>query len=74
MTEPNHPIARQTAEREIVHRENKVPEPTVSFWAIKILATTVGETAADLLSSSLHLGTQLTSVVMAVVFLAVFVV
>lgn len=54
-------------------RENKVPEPTASFWTIKILATTVGETAADLLASSLHLGTQVTSVVMAVVFLAVFV-
>ncbi|MBN9630765.1 MAG: hypothetical protein J0I18_09175 [Actinobacteria bacterium] len=64
MTEPNRPALR----------ENKVPEPTVSFWAIKILATTVGETAADLLSSSLHLGTQLTSLVMAVVFLVVFVV
>lgn len=55
-------------------RENKVPEPTATFWIIKILATTVGETAADLLATSLHLGTQLTSVVMAVLFLAVFVV
>ncbi|MDQ1663639.1 MAG: hypothetical protein QOJ68_3619, partial [Blastococcus sp.] len=26
---------------------NKVPEVTVFFWVIKILATTVGETAAD---------------------------
>ncbi|CAM5388621.1 COG4705 family protein [Leifsonia shinshuensis] len=63
MTEPSHPVLR----------ENKVPEPTASFWAIKILATTVGETAADLLASSLHLGTQVTSVVMAAVFLLVFV-
>ncbi|MDL9978314.1 hypothetical protein [Microbacterium candidum] len=62
MTEPNR----------VTLRENKVPEPTASFWTIKILATTVGETAADLLSSSLHLGTQVTSVVMAAVFLVVF--
>jgi uncharacterized membrane-anchored protein len=53
-------------------RENKVPEPTASFWTIKVLATTVGETAADLLATSLHLGTQLTSVVMGVLFIAVF--
>jgi len=27
---------------------NKVPEVTLFFWIIKIMATTVGETAADL--------------------------
>ena len=31
---------------------NKVPEVTVSFWLIKVLATTVGETAADFLNES----------------------
>jgi uncharacterized membrane-anchored protein len=35
---------------------NKVPEITIWFWIIKILATTVGETAADFLSSTLNLG------------------
>lgn len=30
---------------------NKVPEVTVFFWVIKILATTVGETAADYLNT-----------------------
>ncbi|WP_434028135.1 hypothetical protein [Streptomyces graminofaciens] len=29
---------------------NKVPEVTVYFWVIKVLCTTVGETAADLLN------------------------
>ncbi|MGW1728647.1 COG4705 family protein [Streptomyces sp. NPDC002306] len=29
---------------------NKVPEVTVYFWVIKVLCTTVGETAADLLA------------------------
>ena len=31
---------------------NKVPEVTLYFWVIKILATTVGETAADYLDST----------------------
>jgi uncharacterized membrane-anchored protein len=30
---------------------NKVPEVTIFFWIIKILATTVGETAADFLNT-----------------------
>jgi uncharacterized membrane-anchored protein len=28
---------------------NKVPEVTIYFWVIKILCTTVGETASDYL-------------------------
>jgi uncharacterized membrane-anchored protein len=35
---------------------NKVPEVTLYFWIIKILCTTVGETAADFLNSNLGLG------------------
>jgi uncharacterized membrane-anchored protein len=35
---------------------NKVPEVTLFFWIIKILATTVGETAADFLNFNLKLG------------------
>jgi uncharacterized membrane-anchored protein len=34
---------------------NKVPEVTIFFWIIKIMATTVGETGADFLSTTLHL-------------------
>ncbi|WP_223693579.1 COG4705 family protein [Leifsonia poae] len=63
-----------TEPKNLALRENKVPEPTASFWTIKVLATTVGETAADLISSRLHLGTQLTTVVMVALFLVVFVV
>ncbi len=44
---------------------NKVPEVTLAFWAIKIMATTVGETAADYLNVHLHLGLGGTSVLMA---------
>lgn len=43
---------------------NKVPLVTLSFWVIKIMATTVGETAADLLNTRLSLGLVNTSVVM----------
>jgi uncharacterized membrane-anchored protein len=35
---------------------NKVPEVTLWFWIIKILATTVGETAADYLNDTLGFG------------------
>lgn len=38
---------------------NKVPAVTLTFWTIKILATTVGETAADFLSTTLKLGLTL---------------
>jgi uncharacterized membrane-anchored protein len=43
---------------------NKVPEVTVYFWIIKILCTTVGETASDYLNESLGFGLTWTSVVM----------
>jgi len=48
---------------------NKVPQLTLIFWIIKILATTVGETAADLLSTTFQLGTIVTSYVMAALLL-----
>ena len=34
----------------------KVPEITLGFWLIKILATTLGETGGDAVSMSMHLG------------------
>jgi uncharacterized membrane-anchored protein len=40
---------------------NKVPEVTIFFWIIKILCTTVGETAADFLNETLHFGLTGTS-------------
>lgn len=44
---------------------NKVPEITLYFWSIKVLCTTVGETAADLLNENLGLGLTTTTYVMA---------
>lgn len=43
---------------------SKVPEVTAFFWIIKVLATTVGETAADYLNASLHFGLTGTTLVM----------
>ncbi|MER8046724.1 hypothetical protein [Streptomyces sp. NPDC094032] len=49
-----------------VARLSKVPEVTVYFWVIKVLCTTVGETAADYLDARLGLGLTGTSLVMTV--------
>ena len=43
---------------------NKVPEVTLYFWLIKVLSTTVGETAADFLDTNLNLGLTTTSLIM----------
>jgi uncharacterized membrane-anchored protein len=53
---------------------NKVPEITLYFWVIKILCTTVGETAADNLNENLGLGLSGTSYVMGAILIAVLVV
>lgn len=48
---------------------SKVPEVTLFFWIIKVLCTTVGETAADFLNVNLNLGLTVTSVIVGVLFL-----
>jgi uncharacterized membrane-anchored protein len=48
---------------------SKVPEVTIFFWIIKILATTVGETAADFLNDNLNMGLTNTTYVMSVLLL-----
>jgi uncharacterized membrane-anchored protein len=47
---------------------SKVPEVTLIFWIMKILATTLGETAGDSLSMSMHLGYLVSSGIFAAVF------
>jgi uncharacterized membrane-anchored protein len=44
---------------------NKVPAITISFWIIKIMSTTVGETGADFLAVNAGWGQAVTSLVMA---------
>ncbi len=55
---------------------NKVPEVTLYFWVIKIMCTTVGETAADYLNVDLGFGltntTYLTGALLVVLLLAQF--
>ncbi|MEY2526037.1 MAG: hypothetical protein QOE73_808, partial [Verrucomicrobiota bacterium] len=58
-----------TQEPEYRRLLNKVPEVTLVFWILKILATTVGETAADVLSTTFGLGTVNTSYVMGALLL-----
>ena len=52
---------------------NRVPKVTVDFWLIKLLAVTMGETAADYLGVNLGLGLTATSILMtAVLAIALF--
>lgn len=44
---------------------NRVPNVTVAFWLIKLLAVTMGETAADYLAVNLGFGLTATSLLMA---------
>ncbi|MBZ9982557.1 MULTISPECIES: hypothetical protein [unclassified Mesorhizobium] len=43
---------------------NRVPDVTVDFWLIKLMAVTMGETAADYLAVNLGLGLTVTSLIM----------
>jgi uncharacterized membrane-anchored protein len=48
---------------------NKLPHITLAFWVMKICATTLGETAGDLLSMTLNIGYALSSLLLISVFL-----
>ena len=50
--------------------ESKVPEITLLFWVLKIAATTLGETAGDAVSMSMHLGYLVGTAIFATIFLA----
>src|SRR5579884_298257 len=56
MTKPNHGLS-------------KVPELTLLFWIMKIVATTLGETAGDAVSMSLNLGYLIGTAIFAAIFL-----
>lgn len=47
---------------------SKVPELTLAFWVIKILATTLGETGGDAVSMSMDLGYLVGTAIFAVIF------
>ena len=48
---------------------SKVPEITLIFWILKILATTLGETGGDAVSMSMNLGYLVGTAIFAVIFL-----
>ena len=47
---------------------NKLPQITVAFWIMKICATTLGETAGDLLSMTLNIGYAVSSIILLLFF------
>ncbi|MEO7175786.1 MAG: hypothetical protein ABIV51_07955 [Saprospiraceae bacterium] len=47
---------------------DKLPQITVAFWIMKICATTLGETAGDLLSMTLNIGYAISSVILLLFF------
>ncbi len=63
----------QSTEKSVVDKGSellsKVPEVTIFFWVIKILCTTVGETASDFLNVNLRLGLVGTSIVTGILLL-----
>ena len=48
---------------------SKVPEVTLTFWIIKIAATTLGETGGDMVSMSMNLGYLVGTAIFAALFL-----
>jgi len=56
--------------RTVTGTASKVPAVTLSFWIIKIVATTLGETGGDAVSMSMNLGYALSSVIFIAIFAA----
>src|SRR5246127_2248917 len=56
--------------RHVAPMQNKVPEVTIAFWAIKIMSTTVGETGADYLAVHVGLGVPATDLLMTTFLIA----
>lgn len=53
---------------------NKVAAVTLSFWIMKICATTLGETGGDLLSMTLNIGYEHSSIILISIFLVTLIV
>ena len=60
---------KDTARKTLTTALSKVPELTLIFWLIKILATTLGETAGDALSMSMDLGYLVSTAIFGALFL-----
>jgi uncharacterized membrane-anchored protein len=55
-------------DRVYTERATKVPEVTLGFWVIKILATTLGETGGDAVTMSMNLGYLVGTAIFAAIF------
>ncbi len=55
-------------DRVYTERASKVPEVTLGFWIIKILATTLGETGGDAVTMSMNLGYLAGTAIFAAIF------
>lgn len=53
---------------------SKVPQVTLAFWIIKILATTLGETGGDAVTMSMNLGYLIGTAIFAAIFIAAVIV
>ena len=53
--------------------KNRVPAVTPGFWLIKLMAVTMGETAADFLAVNLGLGLGATTILMTSILVAAIV-
>jgi uncharacterized membrane-anchored protein len=53
---------------------SKVPEVTLGFWIIKIIATTLGETGGDALSMTMNFGYLLSTIIFIGIFLVAVIV
>jgi len=53
-----------------IERPVKVPEVTLTFWIIKVAATTLGETGGDAVTMSMNLGYLVGTAIFAAVFIA----
>jgi uncharacterized membrane-anchored protein len=52
---------------------NRVPKVTADFWLIKLMAVTMGETAADYLNVKIGMGLTATSLIMSAILIAALV-
>lgn len=72
-TTPAKPLSPDLKPAVPANPGSKVPQITLAFWLMKIAATTLGETAGDLLSMTLNVGYLLSSLILISIFVVTLV-
>ena len=67
----DEPLRQASSADGSTSRFSKVPEVTLGFWIIKILATTLGETGGDAVTMSMNLGYAVGTLIFLAIFVAV---